>query len=142
MVMDAELLLAERFGLRDEVLGRPLDLVCVGHDVDRDGDCRSGELVIAPCLVVSPVVVGAVGEGPVVTSVVSGSNISSGAWGPNGASGAPSLQPPEKEKYYIINLLVTQTIPFVQAHKDKIIQLQIGRRRKDPSQKNTSPIVT
>ena len=56
MVMDAELLLVEWFGLRYEYLGRPLELVCEGHDVDQDGDCRSGELVIArrpaPCLVV------------------------------------------------------------------------------------------
>ena len=102
MVMDAERLLAERFGLRDEDLGRPVDLVCEGHDVYWDGDYHSGELFVdgrlAPPLVELPVVVGAVGEGPVVTSVVSCSNISCGGWGPTGASGAPSPQPPEKRK--------------------------------------------
>ena len=56
MVMEAERLFEERFGLREVDVGRPVGLVCEGHDVDRDGDCRSGEIFLAaraaPLLVV------------------------------------------------------------------------------------------
>ena len=94
MVMEAERLFVERFGLREVDVG----LVCEGYDVDRDGDYHSGEVFLAaqgaPPLVVLHVVVRAVWEGRVVTFVVSGSSRSSGGWGPTGASAAEKQKVP------------------------------------------------
>ena len=91
MVMEAERLFVQRFGLREVDVGRPVGLVCEGHDVDRDGDCRSGEIFLAAraaLLLVLRVVVRVVLEGRVVTAVVSGANSSSGGRGPTGSSAA------------------------------------------------------
>ena len=92
MVMEAERLFVERFGLHEVDVGRPVTLVCEGHDVDRDGDCCSGEIFLAaraaPLLVVLRVVVRVVLEGRVVTAVVSGANSSSRGRGPTGSSAA------------------------------------------------------
>ena len=119
MVMEAERLFVERFGLREVDVGRPVGLVCEGHDVDRDGDCRSGEIFLAaraaPLLVLR-VVVRVVLEGRVVTAVVSGANSSSGGRGPTGSSAA------EKQK---VQHYVAETIAFVQAEKHKTLEVNI-----------------
>ena len=96
--MEAERLFVERFGLRELDVGRPVGLVCEGYDVDRNGDCRSGEVFLAargaPLLVVLRVVVRVVLEGRVVTAVVSGSNSLSGGRCPTGSSAAKKQKAP------------------------------------------------
>ena len=98
--MEAERLSVERFGLHEVDVGRPVAFVCEGPDLDRDGDCCSGEVFLAaraaPLLVVLRVVVGLVLdlEGQVVTGVVSGANSSSGGRGPTGSSAAEKQKVP------------------------------------------------
>ena len=98
MVMEAERLSVEWFGLHEVDVGRPVAFVCEGPDLDRDGDCCSGEVFLAaraaPLLVVLRVVVRLVLEGRVVTGVVSGANSSSGGRGPTGSSAAEKQKVP------------------------------------------------
>ena len=97
MVMEAERLSVERFGLHEVDVGRPVAFVCEGPDLDRDGDCCSGEVFLAaraaPLLVLRVVVL-LVLEGRVVTGVVSGANSWSGGRGPTGSSAAEKQKVP------------------------------------------------